>query len=89
MIYTLGGVRGRWVRVPPQAALFYPGFSTMVSEDWLTGPCNGIGHPESWQAFSCKLFLEVKVEDEFQECRQIISEIFEEYIVNTKQFKTQ
>ena len=26
--------------------------------------------------FSCKLFLEVKVEDEFQECRQIISEIF-------------
>ena len=27
--------------------------------------------------FSCKLFLEVKVEDDFQECRKIISEIFE------------
>ena len=45
----------------------------------------GTGNSE----FSCKLFLEVKVEDEFQECRQIISEIFEEYILSTKRFKTQ
>ena len=30
-----------------------------------------------------KLFLEVKVEDEFKECGQIISEIFEEYILST------
>ena len=45
----------------------------------------GTGNSE----FSCKLFLEVKVEDEFQECRQIINEIFEEYILSTKRFKTQ
>ena len=45
----------------------------------------GTGNSE----FSCKLFLEVKVEDEFQECRQIISEIFEEYILSLKRFKTQ
>ena len=45
----------------------------------------GTGNSE----FSCKLFLEVKVEDEFQECRQIINEIFEEYIFSTKRFKTQ
>ena len=44
----------------------------------------GTGNSE----FSCKLFLEVKV-DEFQECRQIINEIFEEYILSTKRFKTQ
>ena len=45
----------------------------------------GTGNSE----FSCKLFLEVKVEDEYQECRQIINEIFEEYILKTKRFKTQ
>ena len=45
----------------------------------------GTGNSE----FSCKLFLEVKVEDEFQESRQIINEIFEEYILSTKRFKTQ
>ena len=33
----------------------------------------GTGNSE----FSCKLFFEVKLEDEFQECSQIISEIFE------------
>ena len=35
------------------------------------------------------LEVEAKVEDEFQECRQIINEIFEEYILSTKRFKTQ
>ena len=45
----------------------------------------GTGNSE----FSCKLFLVAKVEDEFQECRQVISEIFEEYILSTKRFKTQ
>ena len=28
--------------------------------------------------FSCKLFLEMKMKDEFQECREIINEVFEE-----------
>ena len=37
--------------------------------------------------FSCKLFLEVKMKDEFQECREIINEVFEEYIKSTKRFK--
>ena len=32
--------------------------------------------------FSCKLFLEFKIEDEFQECRRIINEIFEDYILS-------
>ena len=39
--------------------------------------------------FSCKLFLENKVEVDFQEYRKILSEIFEEYILSTKRFKTQ
>ena len=38
--------------------------------------------------FSCKLFLEAKMKDEFQECREIINEVFEEYIKRTKRFKT-
>ena len=37
--------------------------------------------------FSCKLFLGVKMKDEFQECREIINEVFEVYIKNTKRFK--
>ena len=45
----------------------------------------GTGNSE----LSFKLFLEVNVEDEFQECRQIISEIIEKYILSTKRFKTQ
>ena len=39
--------------------------------------------------FSCKMFLEVKAEDDLQECREILNEIFEEYILSTKRFKTQ
>ena len=39
--------------------------------------------------FSFKVFLEVKVEYDFQECRVIFNEIFEEYILSTKRFKTQ
>ena len=39
--------------------------------------------------FSCKLFLEVKEEADFQEYRKILNEIFEEYILSTKRFKTQ
>ena len=39
--------------------------------------------------FSCKLFLRLfLVEDELQECRQIISKIFEEYSLSKKRFKT-
>ena len=44
---------------------------------------NGTGSSE----FSCKLFLEVKMKDEFQECSEIINEVFEEYIKSTKRFK--
>ena len=29
----------------------------------------------------------MKMKDEFQECREIINEIFEEYIKSTKRFK--
>ena len=39
--------------------------------------------------FSCKMFLEVKAEDDLQECREILNEIFEEYILSTKRLKTQ
>ena len=39
--------------------------------------------------WSCKMFLEVKAEDDLQECREILNEIFEEYILSTKRFKTQ
>ena len=39
--------------------------------------------------FSCKMLLEVKAEDDLQECREILNEIFEEYILSTKRFKTQ
>lgn len=38
--------------------------------------------------FSCKLFLGVKVKDELQEYRDIITEVFDQYISNTKRFKT-
>ena len=37
--------------------------------------------------FSCKMFLEVKAEDDLQECREILNEIFEEYNLSTKRFK--
>ena len=33
--------------------------------------------------WSCKMFLEVKADD-LQECREILNEIFEEYILSTK-----
>ena len=33
--------------------------------------------------FSCKLFLGVKVKDELQEYREIINEVFDQYISNT------
>ena len=39
--------------------------------------------------WSCKMNLEVKAEDDLQECREILNEIFEEYILSTKRFKTQ
>ena len=39
--------------------------------------------------FSCKMFFEVKAVDDIQECREILNEIFEEYILSTKRFKTQ
>ena len=29
--------------------------------------------------FSCQMFLEVKAEDDLQECREILNEILEEY----------
>ena len=38
--------------------------------------------------FSCKLFLGVKVKDELQEYREIINEVFDQYISNTNRFKT-
>ena len=34
--------------------------------------------------WSCKMFLEVKAEDDLQECREILNEIFEVYILSTK-----
>ena len=60
---------------------------------------NDISYLELWQPicsaepyylcnFSREHHLEVKVEDEFQKCGQIISEIFDEYILSTKRFKT-
>ena len=47
-------VPGLRVRAPSRAALFSPGLYNGVRKFcWLTdprtGPCNGIGHPESWQ----------------------------------------
>ena len=39
--------------------------------------------------WSCKVFLEVKAEDGLQECREILNEIFDKYILSTKRFKTQ
>ena len=39
--------------------------------------------------WSCKLFLEVKAEDDLQDCREILNEIFDEYILSTKRFKNQ
>ena len=38
---------------------------------------------------SCKMFLEVKAEDDLQECREILNGIFEEYILSIKRFKIQ
>ena len=38
--------------------------------------------------FFCKLFLGVKVKDELQEYREIINEVFDQYISNTNRFKT-
>ena len=38
--------------------------------------------------FSCKLFLGVKVKDELQEYREIMNEVFDQYISNTNRFKT-
>ena len=38
--------------------------------------------------FSCKLFLGVKMTNELQEYREIINEVFDQYISNTNRFKT-
>ena len=39
--------------------------------------------------WSCRIFLEVKAEDDLQECREILNEIFDDYILSKKRFKTQ